>query len=570
MRAFQNSLGQLLADKNRFLNSTIFSSRILRIALVTMAGLSGTATAQAAVFWTDDDPMVMSQPEEPAPQPRPKRPRRVVTRSEKPAREASKPVGPLVIAISIDRQTLKLYDANGLYAETPVSTGMAGHTTPMGVFSVIQKQKFHRSNIYSDAPMPFMQRITWSGIAMHAGVLPGHPASHGCIRMPMAFAVKMYGWTRMGARVVIVPGDVSPSDISHPLLIAHKPEPTPVADAAPEDATPVAKVDVAVPQQAVQAMSSDSLQLKPGVDADRARAAADLRRNRDQSQTADASGVIGQSARSDASAMIGPDRNLVTRRDVDAAAAKTIDLALAEAKAPPIAPSEAKPSEDKPSEDKAPVAAQTDAQPSEAARPDMPKAEATKPAAPDAAPAIADIMKDDSHPAAAAKTETAPASPAAAADVAPKRTGQISVLISRKDGKLYVRQNYAPLFDVPVTIAASDRPLGTHVFTARADKDDAKAFHWSVVSLPMARRAERSDADDNVTRRRKSAGAIEMKSTPVPDSAAEALDRITIPDDAKARIADALANGTSIIVSDLGIASGGETGQGTEFVVPLR
>ena len=78
----------------------------------------------------------------------------------------------------------------------------------MGVFSVIQKHKLHHSNIYSGAPMPYMQRITWSGIAIHAGVLPGYPASHGCIRMPMAFAVKMWNWTKMGARVVVTPGEM--------------------------------------------------------------------------------------------------------------------------------------------------------------------------------------------------------------------------------------------------------------------------------------------------------------------------------------------------------------------------
>ena len=112
-----------------------------------------------------------------------------------------------MIAISINKQNMKIYDANGFFAETPISTGMRGHPTPMGVFSVIAKEKLHHSNIYSGAPMPYMQRITWSGIAIHAGVLPGHPASHGCIRMPMAFAVKMYGWTTMGARVVITPDE---------------------------------------------------------------------------------------------------------------------------------------------------------------------------------------------------------------------------------------------------------------------------------------------------------------------------------------------------------------------------
>ena len=152
-----------------------------------------------------------------------------------------------------------------------------------------------------------------------------------------------------------------------------------------------------------------------------------------------------------------------------------------------------------------------------------------------------------------------------------KRTGQIAVFISRKDFKLYVRQNFAPLFDVPVTIAPSDRPLGTHVFTAEVDKDDTNVLHWSVVSLPMpARNAERRDEDERASRRRKMAAAAEVKaSAPEPDSPAEALDRLTIPADVKARIAEALSTGSSIIVSDQGIA-GGETGEGTDFIVSLR
>ena len=135
---------------------------------------------------------------------------------------------------------MRLYDANGFYAETPISTGMRGHATPMGVFSVIQKQKLHHSNIYSGAPMPFMQRITWSGIAIHAGVLPGYPASHGCIRMPMAFAMKMWNWTKMGARVVITPGEITPASFSHPLLAALKVAPQPMAADEPKSDAPVA------------------------------------------------------------------------------------------------------------------------------------------------------------------------------------------------------------------------------------------------------------------------------------------------------------------------------------------
>ena len=145
------------------------------------------------------------------------------------------------------------------------------------------------------------------------------------------------------------------------------------------------------------------------------------------------------------------------------------------------------------------------------------------------------------------------------------------MFVSRKDSKLYVRQNFAPLFDVPVTIAPSDRPLGTHVFTAQVDKDDANVLHWSVVTLPVPdRNAERRDDDERASRRRKIAGAADVKAlAPAPDSPAEALDRLTIPADAKARIVEALSTGSSIIVSDQGIAAG-ETGEGTDFIVSLR
>ena len=155
----------------------------------------------------------------------------------------AKPQGPLIIAISIDQQKVRIYDANGFFAESPVSTGMKGHSTPMGVFSVIQKHKLHHSNIYSGAPMPYMQRITWSGVAMHAGVLPGYPASHGCIRMPMAFAVKMWNWTRMGARVIVTPGEMTPANFSHPLLVAQKVVPQPVIADEPKADAPAVKSD---------------------------------------------------------------------------------------------------------------------------------------------------------------------------------------------------------------------------------------------------------------------------------------------------------------------------------------
>ena len=145
------------------------------------------------------------------------------------------------------------------------------------------------------------------------------------------------------------------------------------------------------------------------------------------------------------------------------------------------------------------------------------------------------------------------------------------MFISRKDSKLYVRQNFAPLFDVPVTIASSDRPLGTHVFTAEVDKTDANALRWSVVSLPASVRSFAREDDGRITRRQRMAAVIPVAAKPVitPDSPAEALDRISIPADTIAKIADMLGTGSSIIVSDQGINQG-ETGEGTDFIVRLR
>ena len=186
----------------------------------------------------------------------------------------------------------------------------------------------------------------------------------------------------------------------------------------------------------------------------------------------------------------------------------------------------------------------------------------------DAGPVIPDLKKDQARASDQEKAAAPKPQPAVAA--APKRSGQIAVFVSKKDGKLYVRQNFAPLFDVPVTIAPSDRPLGTHVFTAQTDKDDANLLHWSVVSMPVAaRNAASLDEDERTARRRKTTGAIEVKPTPEPDSATEALDRLTIPADAMARIAEALSTGGSIIVSDQGV-NAGETGEGTDFIIPLR
>ena len=637
--------------------------QIAIFAILTGAGATGFASsAEAALYyWRNSDPG-FSQGRPATPHHRRQRARpHHAKKVAAPVKESAKPQGPLIIAISIDRQTLKIYDANGFFAETPISTGMKGHPTPMGVFSIIQKHKFHRSNIYSGAPMPFMQRITWSGVAMHAGVLPGYPASHGCIRMPMAFAQKMWNWTKMGARVIVTPGEVTPASFSHSLLAEQKVAPQPAGAAGEPKAdapTTTPKTDKAADAGATAepVILTTSLELRSSVGHDDAKPVLSetpaSRPLREETHTADASGAVPASsapvtmsdASSSAENTVG---NAPPRKDADAgnlplvaadaASAKPGDASEAEAKpeaattgtepaavnSGDTASSTGKPAESKPAEaaaaeikpgptetaDKTEAAEKTETKPDQPAiktqagssaekteapasqstqageskietgtgdiKPETPKAEAAqaieaaKPdgsvaATTDSRPATPEISKDqtrlpDSGKAAVAKPEP------------PKPAGRIAVLVSRKDGKLYVRENFKPLFEVPVTIAPSDRLLGTHVFTAQVDKDDANSLRWSVVSLPVAARNAQKHDRERSSRRRKAAHAApaEVKPLPVPNSPAEALDRITIPPEAMARIAGALSTGGSIVVSDQGINQG-ETGEGTDFIVSLH
>src|SRR4051794_34070768 len=143
------------------------------------------------------------------------------------AREAiaQRAAGELVMAIvSIKTQQVTFYDAEGWIMRAPVSTGTTGRETPAGVFAVLEKDKDHHSSMYDDAWMPNMQRITWNGIALHGGPLPGYPASHGCVRMPFGFAGKLFNKTRIGMRVIISPDDAEPVEFSHPALFVQNAE----------------------------------------------------------------------------------------------------------------------------------------------------------------------------------------------------------------------------------------------------------------------------------------------------------------------------------------------------------
>ena len=530
----------------------IAGQRFWRVAVVAAAAgaIGGVSRAEAAYYYwqqQDSDPTYYRPEPTYRPEPMPHR-----SAVRKPAKKdvvaekkesGSKPQGALIIAVSINKQRVKVYDANGFFAEAPVSTGMKGHGTPMGVFSVIQKHKWHHSNIYSGAPMPYMQRITWSGIALHAGVLPGYPASHGCIRMPEAFAIKMWNWTRMGARVLVTPGEISPASFTHALLPSTKTQPEPQVSTDPGKDAPLGnKTDKGAANK--PDVVETKLELRSSVSHSEA-ASPDAEKTR----TADASGNLSDSKAPATMSDATPTKDAAT---VDLAATKSAaDNSTAKTDGVKAAGAEL------------PAATKPDL-PAVAPKVDKPVNDAKSEVDPTAkTDATSDARKDDTRMPDAAKAA------AAKADAA-KRAGQISVFISRKDSKLYARQNFEPLFESPVTIAPSDRPLGTHVFTAELDKTDPNIVHWSVVSLPVSARGQVHEDGARIAAHRKGAKTpVEAKPTPAIDSPTEALDRITIPADVMARITDALTTGGSIIVSDQGINQG-ETGEGTDFIVSLR
>jgi lipoprotein-anchoring transpeptidase ErfK/SrfK len=569
------------------LRSSVAVGAPLRLAALSAVGAIGLAApAGAQLYYRDMDSGYYSQQQQFAPPPRRQQRARKPTKKETIKDTAVHPQMPLIINVSIAKQRVRIFDANGLFAEGPVSTGMRGHSTPMGVFSVIQKDRYHHSNIYSGAPMPYMQRITWGGVALHAGVLPGYPASHGCIRMPESLAVKMWGWTKMGARVIVSPGELSPASFEHPLLPAMKvpPQPqisewtdAPLAPKADKGAADIKPIETSLELRSTVGHGDEAPPL-------------------DQSRTADASGHVStnKATMSDAP----PAREAVTAvggAKVDGAASApssasdTVGKAAAEADDPAKNDAAATP---RPAD----VAAAPESKPVQAeaaVKPEAAKSEPAKTEIPrlDTAQTdkAAEPLKPDARQQGTAKTDTAkpadkPVNDAAAdarkdqtrlsgGDKPPKpdarrREGQLAVFISRKDSKLYVRQNFAPAWEIPVTIAPGDRPLGTHVFTAVVDKTDTNLLRWSVITVPMSARAAMRGSDEHRSSRRKGrpTPAAVARPAPLPDSPAEALDRITIPADAMARIAGAMASGGSIIVSDQGINQG-ETGEYTDFII---
>jgi ribosomal protein L14 len=353
----------------------------------------------------------------------------------KPPTEATAPRDagePIMAIVSIKTQQVTFYDADGWILRAPVSTGTTGRETPAGVFAVLEKDKDHRSTMYDDAEMPNMQRITWNGIALHGGPLPGYAASHGCVRMPFGFAEKLFDRTRIGMRVIIAPDDAEPVEFSHPALLV-----------------PRAEAIAAAPARAEVLLREAAEAANTAVDAKKATATA-------ARETASASASLRklEGLKSRAAAELAYADKVLVAAKTDEAKARAEDLKQkAAAKA-------------------AELGNQLDTAKADAKS----KLEA------------AAVAKEAAKTAQARKADTAKAASEAKLALEPA-----SIYISRATQKLYVRRpthKPAPdgggiVFDatieVPVTIRNPERPIGTHVFTAVARNE--AGLRWTAVTI---------------------------------------------------------------------------------------
>ncbi len=501
---------------------------------------------------------------------------------------------PLIIVASLRNQRLRVFDVDGEITSSRISSGRPGFATPTGVFSILEKKVQHRSNIYAGAEMPYMERLTWSGIALHAGVVPGYRASHGCVRLPHSFARTLYSMTKLGGRVVITATDAEPVAFSSPKLF----KPLPL-----DDKTAMKLGSSGHPRVAVNDKPDDTttdalpdFPLLIGISPALARAVADMPRD--------------------------PQRRPATRVEVDQLMQERITRLQATLKSADAAQTAALAKID----ESAKEFARAERQLQDAQRSGEPLRAAVKNAelrqqdairafsafmssgtgsslTPDAMldreadleNAVLQATRDaDDARTNAAKTEWSFAEVQARYSAAKAardnvsialrnaqtdlisakreladanndvrlRSKSISVFVSLRAQRLYVRQGTEPVLEAPISVAPLPGPVGTHVFTAMRYGEDPNTFDWRLVSAQVP--AAGKTFLDDVRKRRGDAtapaGNLSVR------MANAALSAFAIPDDIMSMISERARPGASLIVSDRELPDH-ENGSGTEFVV---
>jgi hypothetical protein len=494
-------------------------------------------------------------------------PRYVEPSDDKPVVALPKPSGPLVIVVSIGKQTVTVYDDNKVIAKSPISSGTSSNPTPTGIFSILEKNRYHYSNLYGGAPMPFMQRVTNSGVAMHAGDLPGYPASHGCIRLPYSFARSLFGITDVGARVIISDDDLTPTEFNSPRLIAPlAPDNTAASPSGPEPnivaASPAAAEGNAPRTRGAAAaarIAERSRLVSAIAEAENARTAAQNQAIAAAAAVQDAKETIRKERTQEGSLA---ELARKAAKTADAAAGRFTDLTAKMAKidASTLAAADL---EKQSAEELAEETKMLDAADAAVAAKRAANAQSAK-----AKQAVADAgaldkarkVATDDVKSAEAVVEAAKANLAAADALEARKDSPVSVFISAKTGRLVAKLGFAQVIDVPVTIAEPGRPLGTHVLTATAFTDGEKALRWNAVSL---RPTESAQSYRRKKRRHEDEAPVAAAGHDV--EAASALERIEIPKETAELLAELMKPGSSFIISDYGLSR--ETSARTEFVV---
>ncbi|MGH6804657.1 MAG: L,D-transpeptidase family protein [Methyloceanibacter sp.] len=538
---------------------------------------------------------------------------------------------PMTLVVSLSNQKVDVYRGTTLITSSNVSTGMPGHATKMGVFSILEKQRYHHSNIYSGAPMPWMNRITWSGTALHAGVVPGYPASHGCIRLPFSFAPKLFQITTAGDNVIVSRDRLAPQLIEHPNLFQPLPPPPlpvmvkqeqppqrqssnqilPVPAAQPGHPGMLARADLAgsttdVPSS-LEAEAAGQ-EAAPPLKADAAAAAAAAvedthvhafdpfagasaqagMQNGHAAPTESAAGPSGHALDDDG----GPSGGSGT------VSAASVDRAPVEAPGPEPANAETSASATAPAEPASVIAKAPPAEPASVAVEAAPAPAVAVPAVvqavaatPQASMAEASARVDAGPPSIIATKLGAGTKAAGIMAAEPRSTAPLRVLVTRRTqrdriigvqqilaelgylpqlefdgtlgkptataikafqkanwmpetgaftdelvkrvyaiarkgeppaGHLFVRQEFARVFDAPVSFRDPETPLGTHLFTALSFAPGDTKTRWTVISLQG-------------------------------DDASSALDRLEIPNDLRQKISERLTPGSSLIIGDTAI-----------------
>jgi peptidoglycan hydrolase-like protein with peptidoglycan-binding domain len=585
-------------------------------------------------------------------------------RAEKPTEEALPDPNngePMTLVVSLGNQRVDIYRGLTLVTSSKVSTGMRGYATKAGVFSILEKKRTHHSNLYSGAPMPWMQRLTWSGTALHAGVVPGYPASHGCIRLPFSFAPKLFKITGVGEHVVVARDSVAPQIIEHDTLFQPLPPPAPPTlvkqdnppqrqsslDSAPADAAGIAfpiilakagigglTLDRTPPVEAVVFDGAEAPKASP--DAAGAKVAevapGSVPPAADPAAIEDThihafDPFAGQAPQAAAAAST---HEHALDEDVSTASESVSEVALdrpVKASQPVLATAEAQPAEPAaavsepatlntesptPPAEAASVAPKSEVAEAAVAASEAAPAPDSKPAevevavvTPEASPAqVVEAPAPDVPPSIVATKAMAGTNAAAILAAEPRSTAPLRILVTRRTqrdliigvqkiladmgylpmldfdgtlgrttadaikefqkanglpetgaftdelvekvyavagkgrppvGHLFVRQEFASVFDAPVSFRDPEKPLGTHLFTAMNFAPGDTKTQWMAISVQG-------------------------------DDAADALDRLEIPGELRRKISERLTPGSSLIIGDTAINSA-TLPKGADFLV---